>query len=221
VRPVNDAPTLAAATFSLAENSPNGTGVGTASGADVDDTDLRYRIVSGNVGGAFAIDPITGQITVANSAVLDFETIQTFALNVEVRDPAGLTATATVTVNLTDVITQPQIDIDPGDSRNRINHRSTGRVSVAIFSAPEFDVRQIDITSLRFGRTGTEDSLSRNDALIPRVRFVDLNHDGLLDMVVDFDIPKTGFQPGDPVGILTGELLNGFVFTAQDMVAVK
>ena len=33
-----------------------------------------FAITAGNTAGAFAIDPATGQITVANSAALDFET---------------------------------------------------------------------------------------------------------------------------------------------------
>jgi hypothetical protein len=54
--------------FSLAENSANGTVVGTVAANDPDVGDTHtFSIVSGNVGGAFAINPTTGQITVADS----------------------------------------------------------------------------------------------------------------------------------------------------------
>jgi hypothetical protein len=55
----------------------------------------------------------------------------------------------------------------------------------------------------------------------PRVRLVDVNGDGRLDLVVEFDIDETGFQVGDTEGILTGQLLDGTAFSASDAVSVK
>jgi VCBS repeat-containing protein len=220
VRPVNDAPTLAAATLSVRENSPAGTVVGTVAGADVDDTDLRYRITAGNTGGAFAIDQTTGRITVANAAVLDFEATPTFHLTVEVRDPAGLTATAPVTINLIDVIDPARIDIDPKSGANRFNSKSNGKLTVALLGSAEFDVRMVDVNSLRFGRTGQEDSVSLQPKQGPRYRLEDVNGDGRLDLVVEFEIEKTGFRPGDTRGILTGKFTNGYAFSAEDVVSV-
>jgi hypothetical protein len=186
----------------------------------VDGDALTYRIVGGNTAGAFAIDPSTGRITVANAAALDFETSPTFTLSIEVRDPAGLPATATVVVQLSNVI-EPRIDIAPNDPRNRINSRSNGRVSVALISTHEFNALSVNPFTLRFGRTGQEDSLSRIGGLIPRVRYTDVNDDGRLDMVVEFEIEETGFRPGDTKGILTGQFWDGTAFTAEDAVSVQ
>lgn len=64
--------------FTIAENSRNGTTVGTVTprnnhgGAAV-----VFSIASGNTGGAFAINASTGALTVANASVLDFETLST------------------------------------------------------------------------------------------------------------------------------------------------
>lgn len=100
---VNEAPVVAAQTFSVAENSVNGTVVGTVVASDPDaNTTLSYSLTAGNTSGAFAINAATGQLTVANSAALDFETTPTFALTVSVSD-GGLATTATITVNLTNV----------------------------------------------------------------------------------------------------------------------
>ena len=74
----------------------------TASDPDAGDT-RTFAITAGNTGDAFAIDPTTGAITVTNAAALDFETTPTFALTVAGPDAGGLTDTATVTVNLTNV----------------------------------------------------------------------------------------------------------------------
>ena len=54
-------------------------------------------------GGRFAIDASTGEITVADSAQLDFETTPTFTLDLTVSDGVNTSAVQGVTVNLSDV----------------------------------------------------------------------------------------------------------------------
>lgn len=106
VNNLNEPPIVTNATFTLAENSPNATVVGTVTAADPDPGQtVTFSIVSGNTGGAFAINPVTGQITVANSAALDFETSPSFNLIVGATDNAGvpLTGNGVVTINLTNV----------------------------------------------------------------------------------------------------------------------
>ncbi|MFM9962474.1 MAG: Calx-beta domain-containing protein, partial [Planctomycetaceae bacterium] len=93
------APVVNDQTFSINENSANNSVVGTVIATDPGDV-LTYSILSGNTGGAFAINSSTGQLTVANSAVLDFETTPSFPLTVKVQDAGGLSDTATITINL-------------------------------------------------------------------------------------------------------------------------
>ena len=98
----NVAPTLDDATlmFSIEENSPNGTAVGTVTGTDPGDDTLTYSITGGSGETAFAIDSETGAITVADETQLDFETTPSLTVDVQVADDDGGTETATVTVNL-------------------------------------------------------------------------------------------------------------------------
>ena len=104
----NEAPTASDATFAVAENSADGTVVGSVSASDPDAGDtLSYAITGGDPSGAFSIDAATGQITVADAAQLDFETTPVFSLTVTVTDAGGLTDTAAVTVNLTNVNEDP------------------------------------------------------------------------------------------------------------------
>ena len=98
----NKAPTIEAATFSLAENSPIGTVVGTIEASDADGDTLSYTILSGNTGQAFGLDAITGVLSVVDSSALDYEITAVFSLLVKASDGA-LSDSATVTVNLTDV----------------------------------------------------------------------------------------------------------------------
>jgi Tol biopolymer transport system component len=102
-------PVVTASAFSLDENSANNTVVGTVAAYDPDVGDtLSYAITAGNTGGAFAIDA-NGQITVANSAALDFETNPVFTLTVEATDDGSpnLSDSTTVTITLNNVNDAP------------------------------------------------------------------------------------------------------------------
>ncbi|MDJ0878497.1 MAG: DUF2341 domain-containing protein [Halieaceae bacterium] len=107
--------------FSIDENSPNTTPVGTVLAEDVDGDGLTFTISSGNTDTAFAIDN-AGLITVANSSAVNFEVNPTFALTVEVGDGTGRTDTSTVNISLNDIndpavgpVTVTLLD-DDGDS---------------------------------------------------------------------------------------------------------
>ncbi|MCP5056880.1 MAG: tandem-95 repeat protein, partial [bacterium] len=104
VNPVNDAPLINDQVMSVDENSAVGTNLGTVAATDPDLGDsLAYAVTGGNLGGAFAIDPATGELFVADSAPLDFETNPSIALTVEVEDLSGERRSAIVTVNVLNV----------------------------------------------------------------------------------------------------------------------
>jgi VCBS repeat-containing protein len=65
-----------------------------------------------DVDNMFFVDRQTGEITVANSAALDFETSGPFTLGVNVREVDGTQSTVTVTINLTDVNEAPTAAAD-------------------------------------------------------------------------------------------------------------
>lgn len=108
---VNRPPTFSNRTLSsLQENSPNGTVAGTVTGTDPDSGQtLTYTITGGNTGGAFAIDAVTGRITVANLAALDYETTPSFQLTVAATDNGlpNTSKSAQITIGLTNVDESP------------------------------------------------------------------------------------------------------------------
>jgi hypothetical protein len=66
---------IADQSFDVAENSPDGTVVGTVSAIDIDSSDaLTYTIVAGNPVSLFMLDPASGVLTVTDGSSLDFET---------------------------------------------------------------------------------------------------------------------------------------------------
>ncbi len=89
----------------LPENSAAATPVFTATATDPDGDAFTWSITGGNTGGAFAIDPSTGQITVADQGEIDFETTPTFSLQVAATDNGSPSraGTGTITINLTNV----------------------------------------------------------------------------------------------------------------------
>ena len=96
----NSAPTISAATFSVANKAADGTLVGTITASDSDGDAITYTIKSGNTGDAFELGSIDGKLTVAKSGEVDYTITPLFTLSIEVSDGA-LTATADITINVT------------------------------------------------------------------------------------------------------------------------
>jgi VCBS repeat-containing protein len=119
VNDVNEAPTLTvdATPVSVAENAPVLTVIGDVDGTDPDAgggndaantfENLKYSIVSvdgltsGAIYSLFAIDGVTGTVTLAGA--LDYETDASYSLVIKVADGPGLFDQQTLVVNVTDV----------------------------------------------------------------------------------------------------------------------
>ena len=109
VNDVNDAPTISDQTFTVAENTANGTELGQVVASDPDaGQTLTYQIVSGNDLGIFEITN-DGKLKVANNTNLDYEQHQSVTLRVKVTDNGtpALNAEANITINITDVNEAP------------------------------------------------------------------------------------------------------------------
>jgi len=220
----NEPPAVPAQSFTLAENSPAGTAVGTVVATDADVGQTRtFRIAAGNIADAFAIDPVSGLLTVNNPSALDYEARTSISLTVEATDNGTppLTASGTVRIDLTDVL-ELVMDIKPGDATNTINVRTESKIAVAILSTSTFDAAtQVDVNSLTFGQTGNENSLVRHRKTgLPQYEVRDVNGDGLLDLVVNFETDKTGLAVGATQATLKGRLKSGMAFQLTGAVRV-
>ncbi len=99
-----DPPRASDQTFSVAEESPGGTSVGfikaeSTSGA------LSYHMVSDIAAHYFVINETTGEITVRDSAILDYEPQQSYTFDAVVTDTKddGFSVTLTITINITKI----------------------------------------------------------------------------------------------------------------------
>lgn len=108
------------------------------------------------------------------------------------------------------------IDIKPFSRRNIIILRKWGLISVVILSTDGFDApREVDRTSLTFGRTGDEESLA-----YCRRWAIDVNRDRRRDLVCYFWTGKTGFKVGDTEGFLKGQTKDGVTIEGSDSVKI-
>lgn len=117
---VNDNPPVITPgqSFSVSEDAANSASVGTVLATDVDTVGgplQIWTITGGNSDGIFAIDSNSGEITIASNANLDRETTNVYVLSITVTDGPNLSATETVTINISDVNDNPPV-IPPGQS---------------------------------------------------------------------------------------------------------
>ncbi len=97
----------AAYSFSLRPNSPNGTAAGTVAATDPEGAVLTYAILSGNSSGAFAINPATGVITVANSSLVTPGQTTTLIVGAQDDGIGGVYPLGTVTTSAAVVVPKP------------------------------------------------------------------------------------------------------------------
>lgn len=95
--------------LSVVESASLGTRVGYARGADPDFGETLTYSLADDDGGRFAIDSVTGEITLADGSMLDFETNTSHDITVRVTDSSVLSYNEVVTIQLTDVNEPPVV----------------------------------------------------------------------------------------------------------------
>ena len=131
------------ATFSLAENSPASTRVGTVTATGT--VPLTFAISAGNADPdgdtrlAFAIDAASGAIRVNDAGDLDYETTSRFDLSVTVTDAGGASDAATVRIDLTNVDEPGNDRPEIPDAAFALPERSPGGTAVGTVTATDID----------------------------------------------------------------------------------
>lgn len=171
VIPVNDAPTVNAAAFSLPENSATGTVVGTVVGQDIDNDQLTYTIVSGNTDDGFAIDETTGVITVNNVDAIDFETNPAFNLQVQVTDSEGQAATSDVDVSLSNVIERRRSKFVFFSTQSSGSSVTTSRIRITTFGSVNFFGQSSSTLRTRIVTSGSAGSSTQTSSVRTVTRF--------------------------------------------------
>ncbi len=102
-------------------------------------SNYTYSLTS-NPNGAFAINNATGEITVANSSALDYETATTRSITVQVTDAAGNTYSEAFTINVTPVNDNTPIITSNGGGATASVNVAEGATAVTTITATDADL---------------------------------------------------------------------------------
>jgi len=108
-------------------------------------------------------------------------------------------------------VTPVVIDIMPGMSPNYINSKSKGVIPVAILTDAGFDATTVNPLSVEFGPNGA-------NAKDGKGHIKDVDADGDLDMVLQFNTSETGIQCGETEASLTGMTINSLDIKGTDAI---
>jgi len=111
-----------------------------------------------------------------------------------------------------------EIDVKPDSETNPINPRSHGVTPVALLGSEEFDVTEVDVTTLRFGPGEAAPAHDLTEAWPHSDPLRDVNRDGFTDLLVHFSTQESGIQCGDTEVALTGQLVDGFPIEGTDTI---
>lgn len=117
VQSSNQPPTISYI-FYLDEETSENEVIGTIVATDLEMDPVTYTIQSGNTNGAFAVGSNSGNISVASTSALDFETTPIFSLIVEASDGNGGIALVSIIINLNDI---DEDALGIGDELNQID----------------------------------------------------------------------------------------------------
>jgi hypothetical protein len=131
-------------------------------------------------------------------------------------DPPGIDDFATMTFDNAGVaypIAEPvTIDVKPDSEANNINPKSRGLIPVAVLSTSTLDATTIDPLSVEFGPNDATEAHRRSHV-------TDVNGDGLLDIVLHFDVQQAGIRCGDTFVSFSGETFAGQALSGSDSIA--
>ncbi len=108
------------------------------------------------------------------------------------------------------------IDIKPGSDPNCFNSDGHGAIPVAILSTSDFDATQVDPTTAQLDGQ-TVRSVGKGNL---QAHVEDVNGDGLLDLMLQFEDLDGTYTPGSGIAVVTALTFDGLAIEGQDSICV-
>ncbi len=194
------------ATLMVAENAPNGTIVGMVEGVEADGDILTYSLLD-SAGGCFDVNSLTGEISVANGSLLNFETDSSHVITVHITDTVDGDYQEDITIQVIDINDATVITSDGGGESAAIDVPENTTL-VTTVTATDEDGDQIEYTisggadAAMFdidGNTGVLTFLSAPNFESP----ADANADNIYELQVSADDQHNGIDSQDLSLIMT------------------
>ncbi len=210
--------TVTPVSFTLTENSKEGVVVGIIAASG--ENPLNYAITSGNSdpdsdsNPVFSIDAATGVIAVNDSGDLDFETISQFNLEVKVTDAGGLSDTAAVIVQLTNVDEPGNDRPEAQDAIFTLAENSINATAVGIVAATDVDAGDTLTYTIATGNTDPDGDSTPAFAINATTGQITVNDKGDLDYEAtpDFNLTVKATDAGGLIDTAAIKINLGNVF---------
>ncbi|MBV6647104.1 MAG: cadherin domain-containing protein, partial [Cyclobacteriaceae bacterium] len=190
----NDIPVIGDQNFAVDENTPNGNVVGQLIASDADGDNLIFSITAGNELGAFTLSN-TGELTIADAAILDFETNPQFVLAVEVSD-GSVNTSANITVDLNDINESPVVV----DQTLRVDQSSANGTSIGVIEATDPEDNALTFTILS-GNTNGVFALNPTTGELTVNNSTELDFDTTPDYTLSVDVSDEQISTVIEVGV--------------------
>jgi hypothetical protein len=194
-------------------------------GVSPDTTNFNIKLYfTDSVGGeaSVSLQNANGSMVPPESAQVDLpeDEVSVKALNFVINsfltpsedDPTNAQTEGQFILQLSELLTaiDAQIDIKPGSDPNSINLKSRGVIPVALFGSEEFEVRDVDPSSVKFAGAGFR-----------KFSFADVNGDGIEDMMFHFLTQQiTDLDSNRTEATVTGLTADGVEFSGTDSVNI-
>ena len=199
----NDKPEVLSKSATIEEHSATETAVATMEATDEDTgpETFVWSIVGGNLGDAFTIDANTGEVSVANSDAVNFESAPTIELEVRATDQGIPVAsgTGTLTITLTDINEAPEFT---EEQTFEVLENAAGSSAIGTLSASEVDAGQ----TLSWTLLGGADSQLFNlasDGELTLSENAQLNFEQTTSYELEVQVSDSATTPLSDTGVIT------------------
>lgn len=194
-------------TFTIEEYAGTNSTVGVVPSDNPDvNASVTFAIVSGNESGAFSIDAATGEVTVANSELLDFETTPRFLLTVERTDASdsNFSGPIEIAIDLTNVNEAPYLS----DSTLAIVENSSDGTVVGDVFASDPDVGSAFQYSIIAGNAAGTFSINAYTGKVTVVNADLLNYEARTSFTLMVQVTDNGSPGLSGTAQLTIQVIN-------------